>query len=112
MCIAQIFGGLLKRHILSPFVLPLMPRNALQTAMKRPKLLLKTAVSWIIQGRNVFFEAANTAILELVQSGEVSRYAPLDRPHAVEALPRTSVGKIEKKLIRTQPATLTTQGGA
>jgi hypothetical protein len=46
MCIAQIFGGLLKRRILSPFVLTLMPRNALQTAMKWPKLLLETAVSW------------------------------------------------------------------
>jgi fatty-acyl-CoA synthase len=75
--------------------------------VERPVGLLE-----MVEGRNVSLEAANTAILELVQSGEVSRYAPLDRPHAVEALPRTSVGKIEKKLIRTQPATLTTQGGA
>jgi len=32
--------------------------------------------------------------------------------HAVEALPRTSVGKIDKKLIRRPPATLTAQAGA
>jgi fatty-acyl-CoA synthase len=44
---------------------------------------------------------AALAIL-LVARGELSRYALLDRIEVVEAMPKTSVGKIDKKSLRAQ----------
>ena len=37
-----------------------------------------------------------------IDRGEISRYAQLDRIETVDALPRTSVGKIDKKLLRAR----------
>lgn len=42
----------------------------------------------------------NAPIESMVATGEISRYARLDRFEAVSELPRTSVGKIDKKLLR------------
>jgi fatty-acyl-CoA synthase len=40
----------------------------------------------------------------MVQSGKLSRFALPDRVATREALPKTSVGKIDKKLLRKQYA--------
>jgi len=45
-------------------------------------------------------EAVNELISAAVARGEASRFALLDRLQIVEALPRTSVGKIDKKKLR------------
>ncbi len=45
-------------------------------------------------------EAVNTPIATAIATGVLSRYARLDRIVIVDALPRTSVGKIDKKLLR------------
>lgn len=42
----------------------------------------------------------NAPIEALIATGEISRYAKLDRFEIVAELPRTSVGKIDKKLLR------------
>ena len=40
----------------------------------------------------------------LIVRGEISRYARLDRLERVAELPRTSVGKIDKKRLRAERA--------
>jgi fatty-acyl-CoA synthase len=47
-------------------------------------------------------EALNARISAAVSRGEISRYALLDRLEVVAALPRTSVGKVDKKALRQQ----------
>ena len=47
-------------------------------------------------------EAANAQIDAAIEIGALSRYARLERLEIMDALPRTSVGKIDKKLLRTQ----------
>lgn len=47
----------------------------------------------------------------VVEAGDISRYATLDQLHIVEALPRTSMGKIDKKLIWAQVAAQAPQAG-
>ena len=49
---------------------------------------------------NPTLEAVNSRILAAISRGEASRYALLDRLEIVDALPRTSVGKIDKKKLR------------
>jgi fatty-acyl-CoA synthase len=46
--------------------------------------------------------AINAPIAAAVARGELSRYALLDRIEVVEALPKTSVGKIDKKSLRVR----------
>jgi fatty-acyl-CoA synthase len=49
---------------------------------------------------NPTLESVNARISAAVSCGEVSRYALLDRLEIVDALPRTSVGKVDKKKLR------------
>jgi fatty-acyl-CoA synthase len=44
----------------------------------------------------------NARLAEAIEAGRITRYAKLDRFERVEALPRTSVGKIDKKLLRAR----------
>jgi len=46
--------------------------------------------------------AINAPILAAIQRGEVTRYAKIGHFATLDALPKTSVGKIDKKLLRTQ----------
>jgi len=46
--------------------------------------------------------ALNSKLLEAVEAGLITRYAKLERLELVEALPRTSVGKTDKKRLRAQ----------
>ena len=39
---------------------------------------------------------------DFAQRGVVSKYAVPDRVHFVDAIPKTSVGKLDKKVIRAQ----------
>ncbi|MBJ6123731.1 long-chain-fatty-acid--CoA ligase [Sphingomonas mollis] len=45
-------------------------------------------------------DTINTPITAAIERGDLSRYARLDRVEIVDALPRTSVGKIDKKALR------------
>lgn len=45
-------------------------------------------------------ESVNARLGEAAAAGEISRYALMDRVAIVDALPRTSVGKIDKKALR------------
>jgi fatty-acyl-CoA synthase len=51
-------------------------------------------------GRNVVLASVNDAIDDAVARGELSRFARIDRIETVDSLPKTSVGKIDKKLLR------------
>jgi fatty-acyl-CoA synthase len=53
-------------------------------------------------GAEITLDRLNGPIVALIEVGEVSRYARLDRFELIEALPRTTVGKIDKKLLREQ----------
>ncbi|MEO8723508.1 MAG: hypothetical protein ABI395_08310 [Sphingobium sp.] len=44
----------------------------------------------------------NAPIDRAIQSGVITRYARIDRFVVIESLPRTSVGKIDKKALRAQ----------
>jgi len=44
----------------------------------------------------------NVPVERAIASGAITRYAKLDKFHVVEQLPRTSVGKIDKKLLRAR----------
>jgi len=46
--------------------------------------------------------AINAPILAAIQRGEVTRYAKIGHFATLDTLPKTSVGKIDKKLLRTQ----------
>jgi len=46
-------------------------------------------------------EAINAPITSAIARGELSRYALVDRVEVLQAMPRTSVGKIDKKALRT-----------
>lgn len=54
------------------------------------------------KGVEVTLEQLNTPVLEAISRSEITRYAKLDRFVVVEELPRTTIGKIDKKLLRTQ----------
>jgi fatty-acyl-CoA synthase len=47
-------------------------------------------------------EAVNAPLERAVETGRISRYALLDRLELVEAMPRTSVGKVDKKALRAR----------
>lgn len=47
-------------------------------------------------------EAVNASLERAVEAGRISRYALLDRLELVEAMPRTSVGKVDKKALRAR----------
>lgn len=51
-------------------------------------------------GAGIGLDRLNAPIEVLIAKGEVSRYAKLDWFELVEALPRTSVGKVDKKALR------------
>jgi fatty-acyl-CoA synthase len=55
----------------------------------------------VISGNQVpTLDALNAPILAAVERGAISRYAQLDRLVIVDALPKTSVGKVDKKALR------------
>ena len=64
---------------------------------ERPLAVVVPAV-----GQNVTLEAINAPIQDLIAKGAVTRYAKLERFVIVTELPRTSVGKIDKKKLRAQ----------
>jgi fatty-acyl-CoA synthase len=47
-------------------------------------------------------EMLNVPVEQAIASGAITRYAKLDRFEVVDQLPRTSVGKIDKKLLRAR----------
>jgi fatty-acyl-CoA synthase len=49
-------------------------------------------------------EAVRCHVAEFASRGTISRYAVPDRVHFVDAIPKTSVGKLDKKAIRAQLA--------
>lgn len=53
-------------------------------------------------GAAVTLEALNGTLAEAIAAGAITRFARLERFETVAALPRTSVGKIDKKLLRVQ----------
>ena len=53
-------------------------------------------------GAAVTLEMLNAALAPAIADGTLTRYARLDRFEIVDALPRTSVGKIDKKLLRAR----------
>ncbi len=50
-------------------------------------------------------EMVNAPLQRAVDAGEISRFALLDRIETVDAMPKTSVGKIDQKALRTRFAT-------
>ncbi len=56
-------------------------------------------------GQSVTLEQVNRLLDTAIEAGEVSRYARLDRLEIVETMPKTSVGKIDKKALRALYAT-------
>ncbi len=57
-----------------------------------------------VGGEAVTLQALNQMIDPAIAAGLITRYARLDRYDVVDALPRTSVGKIDKKLLRARYA--------
>lgn len=55
-----------------------------------------------VEGESPTLTSINAAVLRAIAAGEISNYAKLSRFEIVDALPRTSVGKIDKKLIRAR----------
>ena len=53
-------------------------------------------------GTTVTLDALNAALAPAIADGTMTRYAALERFAIVDALPRTSVGKIDKKLLRAR----------
>ena len=51
-------------------------------------------------------EAINAPILAAIERGEITRYAKIGQFVVLDAMPKTSVGKIDKKLLRAQFAAL------
>ena len=47
-------------------------------------------------------ESVNAPLRQAVDSGAISRFALLDRIETIDAMPKTSVGKIDKKLLRAR----------
>ena len=47
-------------------------------------------------------EAIRRHVAECASRGAVSKFAVPDRVYFVEAIPKTSVGKLDKKVIRTK----------
>ncbi|MFZ3322439.1 MAG: fatty acid--CoA ligase [Usitatibacter sp.] len=47
-------------------------------------------------------EAIRAHVAQFAESGAISRYAVPDRVHFVDAIPKTSVGKLDKKVIRAE----------
>lgn len=67
------------------------------------------AVVVLKPGTAVTLDELNVAILEAIAAGTITRFAKLDRFRVVEGLPRTSVGKIDKKLIRDRAIEMVAQ---
>ncbi len=53
-------------------------------------------------GATPTLEMVNAPLHGAVASGEISRFALLDRIETIDAMPKTSVGKIDKKLLRAR----------
>ena len=53
-------------------------------------------------------EAIRRHVEGYVRRGAISRYAVPDRVHFVDAIPKTSVGKLDKKVIRATLQSMTT----
>lgn len=58
-------------------------------------------VAFVVPAAGIpLLDMINAPILAAIERGDLSRYARLDRVILIEALPRTSVGKIDKKQLR------------
>src|SRR5690606_32804144 len=53
-------------------------------------------------GAEVTLQTINAPVERAIEAGEITRYAKLDRFEVMDALPRTSVGKIDKKALRAR----------
>jgi len=53
-------------------------------------------------GSEITLEAINASVELAIAEGEITRYAKLDRFVVTDELPRTSVGKIDKKVLRAR----------
>jgi fatty-acyl-CoA synthase len=54
------------------------------------------------RGSQITLENVNNAIRAAIGKGALNRYALIDRVEVVDSLPKTSVGKIDKKVLRTR----------
>jgi fatty-acyl-CoA synthase len=54
------------------------------------------------QGKTPDLAAINAPVERAIAAGDITRYAKLDRFELVPELPKTSVGKIDKKVLRAQ----------
>jgi fatty-acyl-CoA synthase len=53
-------------------------------------------------GASLTLDILNVPVEQAIAQGAITRYAKLDRFTVIEALPRTSVGKLDKKLLRAR----------
>lgn len=53
-------------------------------------------------GSTPTIDKINAAVLQAIEDGDITRYARLDKFQIVDQLPRTSVGKIDKKALRAR----------
>ncbi|MDB5714004.1 MAG: o-succinylbenzoate--CoA ligase [Sphingomonadales bacterium] len=53
------------------------------------------------RGTSISVAALEAVVFAAIERGELSRYARVDRFETIESLPKTSVGKIDKKQLRT-----------
>ncbi len=63
------------------------------------------AVAVAQPGMTVTLDAINAPLQKAVERGEISRFALLDRIELIDAMPKTSVGKVDKKELRARFAT-------
>ena len=61
-------------------------------------------VAVVVAKSAVTAEAIRAHVAQFAGSGAISRYAVPDRVHFVDAIPKTSVGKLDKKVIRAELA--------
>ncbi|MDB5737554.1 MAG: o-succinylbenzoate--CoA ligase, partial [Sphingomonas bacterium] len=65
---------------------------------ERPIAIIAPALG----GGGPTLEALNAPIDAAIKAGRISRYAHIERIETIDTLPKTSVGKIDKKLLRAQ----------
>lgn len=60
------------------------------------------AVAVARPGMTVTLDAINAPLQQAIERGEISRFALLDRIELIDAMPKTSVGKVDKKELRAR----------
>ena len=63
-------------------------------------------------GATITLQTLNAPVERAIAAGAITRYAKLDRFELVDRLPRTSVGKIDKKAIRARYAAISNDAAA